>query len=105
MIHRGLLVVLVALLSVSFTTPTQNAAYLFPPGLGQSLGIATVVGEPTLENPTATIEFTTRRDITIMGPQAVKVEVRLPTGTIWREQVLPVKVVAGQHVRLTQRNP
>lgn len=53
------------------------------------------------------VEFTATKDLVVFLSRDGKLELRLKYGTIWREQGLPPDgdylVLAGQHVRISQR--
>lgn len=83
------------------TAPTIT--YATPQGVGASLGVGALVAVKDSLNPLGLLEFTLRADTYVMGPAMLRVEMRLPTGSIWREQTLPTILRRGQHVRMSQR--
>lgn len=52
------------------------------------------------------VMYTADLDHTIVFTSDARVELRLKYGTVWREQtVSPLRILEGQHVRVTQREP
>lgn len=58
---------------------------------------------PDTANPSGILELTLDRGGFIQGPPMVRVQLRLRTGSIWRDTTLPLRVQPGQHVRISQR--
>jgi hypothetical protein len=62
------------------------------------------IGVPLFQPCAGVHEFTVRRDTRIYAPAECLVEMRLPTGSIWRPQVTPFVATVGQHIRISQRS-
>jgi hypothetical protein len=87
----------------SVTRPTSALAIAGPQQ--PSMGVPHVSPIwPDTANPTGVLELTCPRGCVWYPPPQVKVLVRLPTGSVWREQSGKVIVVPPRnHVRVMQR--
>lgn len=88
------------------TAPKPTAGFVVPtntPSDSNTVGLFTVIGVKDSLNPLGMVEVTLRNDLYVMGPTKLRIEMRLPTGTLWREQTPPVTLRRNQHVRFSQR--